>query len=133
MKTLTLIRTAILTALDGAQPVEVTVQWGLGAARYEHPRIIVQVAGQGTPKRYIGMPLGWQGEIAVRAQAPTIDAAQTILTAAALPASIAITDADYAPGWSLRLTPDRPIPGLTGAASATIGTMYRAMLLPVMP
>lgn len=135
MKTLSLIRTTLLTALDGAQPVEVAISWGLGASRMEHPRVIVQPVSAGAGKRYIGMPVGWEGEIAIRAQARDLDTAQTIFDAiaAAVPAASTITDTAYAPGWSLRMVADRPIPGLTGPTSATVGAYYRAMLLPRMP
>lgn len=135
MKTLSLIRTTLLAAIEAAIPVEVALSWGLGAARLEAPRVIIQPINAGAPKRYIGMPLGWTGEIAIRAQARDLDAAQVIFdeVAAAVPTSTTITDAAYAPGWSLRLIADRPIPGLTGPTTATIGAYYRAMLLPRMP
>lgn len=132
MKTLTLIRTALLGTIEALIPVEVALSWGLASASREGPRLIVQPVSSGQPKRYIGLPLGWMGEIAVRAQADTMDAAQTLFTevAAGVPASLTLDDPDYAPGWSLRLLPDRPIPGLTGPTTATVGAIYRAMLLP---
>lgn len=132
MKTLTLIRSAVLALLEAAQPTEVAISWGLSSSSRELPRVIVQTVGAGQPLRYIGMPLGWQGELVLRAQAATVEEAQAHLSAAAagLPASLTIADPDYAPGWSLRLQPDRPVPGLTGPTTITVGLFYRAMLLP---
>lgn len=106
--------------------------WGIPTQRPDLPHVTVQPIGPSRARRYVGQPAGWEGEIALRAVAPDADSAALLLADAvdALPASVTIDDAAYAPGWSLALRSVRPIAGLIGPSTVTRGIVYQVRLLP---
>jgi hypothetical protein len=105
------------------------VFWGLGGAPKDMPRVIMQPTSAGKAIRYIGQPTGWEGEIAIRVYALTLEEAEALLLliAAGLPASAAATDANET-AWAIGLHSSKPIPGLTGAVAAVAGIAYRVRI-----
>lgn len=126
---LAIVRAAFLDWLIPAAP-DGRAQWGMGG-KDVMPFILIQPTLPGAPKRYIGMPAGWRGEIAVRARAKTMDEAQMFFTevANAIPAAANLTDETYTPGWVVQVLSIRPIIGFTGGPG-TVGAVYRVWLTP---
>jgi hypothetical protein len=127
---MTLIRNAVVSDLERIN--DVLVQWGLSPHQPNVPRLMWQPVNPGTVKNYIGMPSSWFGELALRAQASTLDDAQALLDTATanMTLALSIDDPDYTPGWSLKLRAIRPIIGVNGPPRATVGVVYRAELRP---
>jgi hypothetical protein len=128
---LRVLRDAFLAWLIPAAP-DGRAQWGLGGGAFTATRILIQPTNAGQRKPYIGQPCGWIGEIAVRAQAKSLEEATQLLTevAAAIPASADLTDEEYAPGWTIQIRSLRPQPGFTGKDHFSIGAIYRVRLFP---
>lgn len=128
---LSLVRQAFLDAIIPATP-DGRACWGMGGVFKDAPRVIVQPTGPGKAVRYIGMPSGWEGEIAVRAQTQTLQDCDALLMVAigSLFARMSITDSDGLP-WLLSLRSVRPIPGLPGPVSAVSGVVYLVRVVPV--
>lgn len=112
--------------LDTVAAPDGRVFWGLANAVKDGPRIIVQPTGPGQAIRYIGQPTGWIGEIAIRAYAPTLEAAEIMLTdSLANLLSRATVPDENGVLWDIAIRSAKPIPSLPGPTVAVCGIAYR--------
>ena len=123
---LKIVRQSLLATLVPLAP-DGRAFWGVGGSIKELPRIIVQMTGSGKLIKYVGMPLGWEGEIAVRVYAQSIDDAEQLLRTitAELLAAYQVTSEIDESLWDLSLRSVKPLPSLAGQSVAVSGIAYR--------
>lgn len=123
---LKIVRQSLLATLVPLAP-DGRAFWGVGGSIKELPRIIVQMTGSGKLIKYVGMPLGWQGEIAVRVYAATLDDAEQLLRVitAELLAAYQVTSEIDESLWDMGLRSIKPLPSLNGPTTAVAGIAYQ--------
>lgn len=124
-----LLSTHLVETIKPAIP-DGRVYWGLAGAPKDLPRVHIQPANAGKLLRHIGQPAGWQGEVAVRAYANSLEAAGALILMAAsvllTPASLEAPDGSL---WQIGLKSVRPIIGLTGTVASVAGIIYQATIV----
>lgn len=123
---LKIVRQSLLATLAPLTP-DGRAFWGLGGSPRDLPRVIVQPSGAGKLIKYVGMPVGWEGEIAVRVYAATLDDAEQLLRviASQLLAAYQVTSEIDESLWDMGIHSIRPLPSLNGPTVAVSGIAYR--------